>query len=233
MKKYLLLLFLIVTTGCTNATEKEAEDSTTFAEPTTISNEQTSEEIKLDGLTILENPKAAINEKISETAKTVDSLKNCYKVEIHNGNVYFNNQIIEDADAKTFEKVADENNIIFKDKENNYMINFPNGCGIRPPSFYIYKNTDPESFESIHMHQYTRDKNQVFFCNGCATASTIENANPATFTVLEWPYAKDDKAVYYQNNLFPAADPATFESIENGRFQDKNNTYDRFRQIVE
>lgn len=46
-----------------------------------------------------------------------------------------------------------------------------------------------------------------------STKWTISGADPATFSVIEWPYAKDADAVYYMNKLVYGADVNTFGKV--------------------
>lgn len=53
----------------------------------------------------------------------------------------------------------------------------------------------------------------------------IENADPFTFTALEFEYGKDRTSVYYQGRVIPGADPASFKTMSRLYATDAQRAY--------
>ena len=96
---------------------------------------------------------------------------------------------------------------------------------------YVFAGADLETFEVLE-NSFYKDKNTVYFSNG----RVVPEADHQTFEILTTnecpnsypPFARDDKQIFYANNIVEQADRDTFEIIcvENGvRGKDKNHTY--------
>ncbi len=87
----------------------------------------------------------------------------------------------------------------------------------------IIPEADPKTFEALSgkancaAPAYARDKDHVYFFG-----AIVDNVDPATFTVLELPYAKDAQHVFVggfnvdetvQSMIIPDADPNTFRVL--------------------
>ncbi len=92
----------------------------------------------------------------------------------------------------------------------------------------LLEKSHAETFELIDAN-FSKDKHHVYARPDLDTpiANTIlEEANPKTFTPLDWPYAKDDKNVYYINKKLKNADVNTFIVLDNKICaKDKTNYY--------
>lgn len=94
----------------------------------------------------------------------------------------------------------------------------------------IFQNADAKTFQLIsdsesgtHM-KYYKDKNNVYL-----DKKVIKNANPNTFSKLEFGYSKDDKLVFYKTNTLVDANPKSFKKDKNtfmGWHDDEGNRYD-------
>jgi hypothetical protein len=53
----------------------------------------------------------------------------------------------------------------------------------------------------------------------------MKNVNPDTFEVIEYPYSKDHKFIFYDTSFIPNSHPDTFEILNSKYSKDKNNVY--------
>ena len=81
---------------------------------------------------------------------------------------------------------------------------------------YPMENIDPNSIEFFDNSQYLKDVNGVYF-----QTSKILFANPATFELLDFPYAKDDQWLYNGSVPFQVDSIDQFEVT----FSDNIRTY--------
>ena len=151
-----------------------------------------------------------------------ESTNDCYLISKDENNVYFNGRIVKSADPATFEEVKNKEDLMFKDKDSVYALfyskrYYEKSCDLETDSstFLVdlreFKNADADSFEILSKYLY-RDKNRVYYHNG-AQVSVIERAVPNSFKILEWPYSKDLKNVYYYTSVLEGADPNKFEVL--------------------
>ncbi len=202
----ILVLFLF--TGCNNQLNdenKEKDEIGTFVE--------------LEDLSVNE----------SEGTYVFESTKDCYTTSKDENNVYFDGEIVEQADSATFEEVEE---LIFKDINNIYLITIGKACEIGGAGLNVIEDVDVDSFKSVNSHKYFKDKYNVYFQNG--EFVTIEGADPNSFEVLDWPYSKDKNYVFSGNEIVEGADSETFEHMWNTRYaKDKINAYYFWGEIIE
>lgn len=87
---------------------------------------------------------------------------------------------------------------------------------------------DAATFEKIKDNEqevatrYYKDKNFVYL-----DTKIIKQANPETFVMIDYSFAKDDKHVFYEEKILVGADPKTFREGENfEKIDDYGNRYD-------
>src|SRR5688572_21346660 len=138
--------------------------------------------------------------------------------------VYYNGNVIPDADSATFELLEsyysrDKNNVyvsgnIFSTDSANFE--FLRGNLMRD-SQHIYWaaeiiSDDPSNFTIIDDSTpttYWKDSNYIFF-----NSSPIDTASMDTFEIIDDTYSRDDSNVFYRNDVISQADIASFEIIE-------------------
>jgi len=104
-----------------------------------------------------------------------EPISGCYTMYKYSSNVYFNDDIIFEADASTFEAIERDERL-YKDKNNVYSIFHGEGC---TAWLGIYKGSDPDTFELLDFYgKYAKDKNNVYF-----EGEILEGVNSATFEV--------------------------------------------------
>ncbi len=141
-----------------------------------------------------------------------------------NNYVYWHGDTMEEADSATFEVLGydlakDKNHVYYEDR--------------------IIDVADPDTFEVIYLDDYlefAKDKNYVFFVfvgiGRSAVLYTINDADPGSFKILGYHYAKDKSFVYYRGRVVDVADPDTFQLLDHIYAKDKNYVY-KYGKIVE
>lgn len=142
--------------------------------------------------------------------------------------VYWDKEIIDDADSKTFEYVDCG---YAKDKNSVYYYNFDHA------SMDLKKNkfadSDPKTFKIIIDDDYCigKDTNSVYWYG-----EKVENSNGSTFEILGNFYARDKKQAYYyaclniecydpKMSIIEEAEAETFEIINNIQLNDGDCTW--------
>lgn len=155
--------------------------------------------------------------------------------------VYVGNNIVENADPKTFVFLGMKENH-FSDRSGiatNYEdFDFTEAYYAKDKN-YIYFNyrvidgADADSFELLH-HLYDRDKNFIFY-----QGKKLENSDADSFIfyplshetssnvnlIVVQGYAKDKNQVYYNFAPIKGADSTTFTPLKGYYAKDKNNVY--------
>ena len=144
-------------------------------------------------------------------------------------NLYLFEYKLDGIDAKTFEKISSN---IVKDKNGLYFLEDiekeNENIEIKTRKINI-KGLDLKTFEHIDDYYY-KDKNNVYY-ESYNNLYKIENADLATFEVLNSPYsssiyfAKDKNNVYYQNKKINGIVADGFEQIQSNFIKDKNRLY--------
>ncbi|WP_315287676.1 DKNYY domain-containing protein [Leptotrichia massiliensis] len=144
-------------------------------------------------------------------------------------NLYLFEYKLDGIDAKTFEKISSN---IAKDKNGLYFLEDiekeNENIEIKTRKINI-KGLDLKTFEHIDDYYY-KDKNNVYY-ESYNNLYKIENADLATFEVLNSPYsssiyfAKDKNNVYYQNKKINGIVTDGFEQIQSNFIKDKNRLY--------
>ena len=73
---------------------------------------------------------------------------------------------------------------------------------------------DIESFEQFEDFTFSRDKKHVYFARVTSSGAfrfIVEGANPATFSPIKYYWGMDDQHVYFETEIVPGADLATFK----------------------
>jgi hypothetical protein len=89
------------------------------------------------------------------------------------------------------------------------------------------KNADVNSFRILNGN-YASDTARVYyygFHNEVNNGIHEIRCNRATFTQLEYPYSKDNAAVFYVYTKISGSDAASFSVLGNGYSKDKNHVY--------
>jgi hypothetical protein len=69
-------------------------------------------------------------------------------------------------------------------------------------------------------HGFRKDKNYVY-----SNDTIIEGADPNTFEIVNWEWAKDNKSYFFKGKRVPYIDYATFKYLDYNYAIDKNNVY--------
>jgi hypothetical protein len=134
---------------------------------------------------------SVVRYEIGQTPQDTPELPDNY--EIKDGGVYYEGELIEGADAESFERVGGAcylglniSEVFFRDKNNVY-------CGTA-----LIDGADPATFENIGNIEgfevsifYSRDKNNVY-----AGDVVVRNVDAPSFELLGGSYAKDINNVY-------------------------------------
>lgn len=128
--------------------------------------------------------------------------------------VYSSGNIVEGADPATYQMIGDGR--IAHDKNDYYAVNFEDNLGGQYPlhmNLAAFKllipdeptgmNNDP--WENLWERIWARDDTKYV-----VGGKTYPIADPATFEVLHYGYAKDAKQAYFLDKVIPGADPRTF-----------------------
>ena len=125
-------------------------------------------------------------------------------------------------DPETFSVL---NSTFAKDKNHVYYLAFDEGGGPQ-----ILENADPVTFEVLlERGPYAKDFSRIFYFG-----LEVEEADPATFIVLNSNFAKDAKNVFFFEScleymsclkIFPGADVSTFTILTDDLAKDKNHIY--------
>lgn len=94
--------------------------------------------------------------------------------------------------------------------------------------------SDGKTFELINDY-YAKDTNHLYFCKPLETPKEsvlVIPCNRAGFTLLEYPFSKDDAKVFYENLVINGAGAASFTVLENGYSKDNSAVYIETRRIA-
>jgi hypothetical protein len=131
--------------------------------------------------------------------------------------VYSSGNVIEGADPASFQLIGQGH--IARDKNDYYAVNFEDNLGGQYPlhmNLATFKllipaeptgmNNDPwdNLWDQLWAHDDTK-----YVVGG----KTYPIADPATFEVLRYGYAKDSKAAYFLDKVIAGADPQTFQIV--------------------
>ncbi|HVZ75791.1 MAG TPA: DKNYY domain-containing protein [Candidatus Paceibacterota bacterium] len=123
-------------------------------------------------------------------------------------------------------------------------MNWVNGQGFtwfsrQDTTVYCMGNAMPEAdyatFQVSSLGNYGKDRHYVYWCN-----QIVNDADPATFTVINGEYAEDASHVYWEGYyLLPGADPKTFsivpvpgsDNMQTGYGKDATHVYNLYRPL--
>jgi len=92
----------------------------------------------------------------------------------------------------------------------------------------LLENSNADTFQLIDAN-FSKDKKNVYgkeTLESPIASIAIKEADPQTFVPLDWPYARDDKNIFYLNKKITEADTNSFKILENKLCaSDKNNYY--------
>jgi len=156
------------------------------------------------------------------------------KYEERDGTVYYSywtfsfgqrSEELPEVDAATFESVEDwlgrdAAHVYFKER----LVSGADPATVKAKDYplfcdandYYYKGaplhiTDIRSFEVIELddiRMWAKDSQTVYF-----DSLHVKDANPATFRILDFLEGKDDRHVFYREEILPDADPNTYEVL--------------------
>jgi DKNYY family/S-layer homology domain len=149
--------------------------------------------------------------------------------------VYSSTGLIEEADAATFEHVKgrfykDTNSVYKFDPSLSYpsIINITDELGMLPATFEVIAHDDSRGQPAAYVTDGTK---VVYFLPTPTGRYELDFADPETLKVIPDTYfrqAKDKDHVYVEGYINEAADPATYEMLEDPRGQgpySKDNQY--------
>lgn len=155
--------------------------------------------------------------------------KDCGSYSRFEGRINYSGNEISEADINTFQVlgISDRFPVFAKDKNNVY------GKGVK------LEGADIDTFEVVDMGSqtlsYARDKNRMYYYDTIiqdennvytTTGEIIEEADTATYVMLNYSYAKDANYVFRGRDiLLEQFDASTFEYLEEHIVKDKNGIY--------
>ena len=180
--------------------------------------------------------------------------------EIKNNKVYltgsnegsgFYERLIEKADATTFEKISNEENILLG-KDANHIFYQDSLIGIQPKSFkrigpYFYKDNnsvyffgfvhsgrstwtldkvDQHSFRIFNLYPWARDHKYLIYGD-----LLIEVKHLNTFKPIDEFWGKTEFEVIHKGTVFDSVDMKTFQIIDEDRAKDRNCRYEFGKRI--
>lgn len=87
--------------------------------------------------------------------------------------------------------------------------------------------SDGKTFELMDQF-FAKDTAHIYYCEMIGTDQqkvTVLPCNRHSFTILGYPYSKDDAVVFYGGNKLSGADAATFKVLGNGYAKDQQTVY--------
>jgi len=96
------------------------------------------------------------------------------------------------------------------------------------------KNADVHSFRILNGN-YASDTNRIYyygFHNDANNGIHEIPCNRATFSLLEYPYAKDNETAFYVYTKISGSDAGSFSVLGNGYSKDKNHVYIEAKVLV-
>ena len=124
--------------------------------------------------------------------------------------VFFNDEILENADAKTFENIQSS---YYKDKNNVFILQ---GTNVDARILAA----DPNTFKILKEFSWTKDQNNVFYGR-----QKLANANVKTFTAIDENWGKDDKYYYNRENKIDSLDYQSAQIVGANYIKDKNKVF--------
>ena len=150
---------------------------------------------------------------------------------------YYGFEVVENANPKTFVALTevlgtDISKAIYREKrskregsgEIEILANpkyWRNALGVYHGNQYVHREIDATSFKFLNAY-FMADKNSVYSSDGDKKLEGVASKN---FTVIDGPWAKDGKTVYYKDKLLLDADSDTFTVQSEKLAKDKNNLY--------
>jgi len=163
--------------------------------------------------------------------KNMQVLKDTFESEVlykkDEENVYWNGDLIENADSKTFEGIpgpndetpqdlTDDDFYFFKDRNAFYMSSGPfggNGILHRYEMENVKDLMLPEG--DLTLFGYVNDGSSVYYLSNEGRAEKIIEADLPTFRQVDggYGYMKDENHVYFHGKILEGADVKTFEHV--------------------
>ena len=176
---------------------------------------------------------------------------------IEDGEVYYINRKIEGADAKTFEVfedgeyAKDKNNVYYKEnvlneadpKSFKLLTKISYGLGKDKNNLYFWENKvnniDVKTLEIMtdEFSIYLKDKNGVYILfsyngglpvdldNTIMSLKILKNVDKQTFQLIGGGYSKDKNSVYYIGKKIEEVNPKNFKVLKDYIFTDGKNVY--------
>ena len=143
--------------------------------------------------------------------------------------VFIGNQKLEGVSSKGFEVLDDTFNFM-KDYKNVYYLDRESNGITYKVKVLDTKGIDITSLEFLgySYNKYYRDKNNIYFLNDKDDKMEFEKlvgANPKTFEIIDYYFARDDKNLYIFGYKLDGIDPKTFETLNYEMIKDKNGVY--------
>ncbi len=136
------------------------------------------------------------------------------------GQWYYRDLRIEDADAKSFTVINDN---YAKDKDNVYFGDtYRKGqeyYTVKHSRLRLLKGVDPATFRYLN-YDYSRDKSSVFYEGVAFPVKDIE-----TFELIDREYARDRVTAYYRRRQIAGSEGITFAIIGGGYSKDANHIF--------
>lgn len=94
--------------------------------------------------------------------------------------------------------------------------------------------SDGKTFELLDEF-FAKDTAHIYYCELIGTDQqkvTVMPCNRNSFTILGYPYSKDDVAVFYGGKKLAGADAATFKVLDNGYAKDQQAVYFEAKKLA-
>lgn len=201
MKKLVLLLVMVITTGCFMQKPPFVEELRGYYSEEGVMTYHTGRYLEGE----------YVEYKMDMSEVDMDSF------EVYPGNkdfaydkdsVFCKATLIKGADPKTFTII---NGNYSKDKNTVFLMysstspSFKN-CGI----VQFNRDVDVDTFEEVKTNIYSKDKNTAYF-----EGLSMERSDPKTFEPIDALYSKDSKHVFFEDRTIDGADPKTFKGFDN------------------
>jgi len=231
MRKNILLFVatFLLFAGCTN-TVQEVEE--TINEPQYSFNDQFDESQNIEITPFQYILDAHEPDADYKELKSIAFDGGCGSYKADEKNVYFGGILVEEIDLDTFDLMTPTrfahsyDNMNFAYDKNNVYKYIVGGKGCHNTVGRI-EGVNPDGLEYLGA-EYFLYENRIYYVgkiNQKYAAWYLKKADPETFEILSYNYAKDKNYIFHDGEIFDLPDYDSFITIENIHGKDKDNCY--------
>lgn len=116
------------------------------------------------------------------------------------------------------------------DEERKHFYDSMMFYGEYPNQIALKKIVDIETFKELQNSPFSLDKNNVYYVQNTSDGHKrfiVENANPETFSALEYRWGKDDSHIFWESEIVEGADLESFQinDTSSNSAMDTNSAY--------